>query len=112
MSVLNQASDGLYTVLIALARAIVRFGPRSREDLFLACGSTVASVDPLHAVPRKSKIQHPSLEAVPTCVVLSDSLLGGVGDLLFLKHGQLFDISIERINVLREHPSNCARQIC
>ena len=47
MSVLNQASDGLYTVLIALARAIVRFGPRSREDLFLACGSTVASVDPL-----------------------------------------------------------------
>ena len=26
MSVLNQASDGLYTVLIALARAIVRFG--------------------------------------------------------------------------------------
>lgn len=46
MSVLNQASDGLYTVLIALARAIVRFGPRNREDLLLACGSAVEAIDP------------------------------------------------------------------
>ena len=45
MSVLNQASDGLYTVLIVLVRVIVRFGPRSREDLILACGSAVDAVD-------------------------------------------------------------------
>lgn len=45
MSVLNQASDGLYTVLIVLVRAIVRFGPRSREDLILACGGAVDTVD-------------------------------------------------------------------
>lgn len=45
MSVLNQASDGLYTVLIVLVRAIVRFGSRSREDLILACGGAVDAVD-------------------------------------------------------------------
>ena len=46
MSVLNQASDGLYTVLIVLVRAIVRLGPRSREELILACGGAVDAVDP------------------------------------------------------------------
>lgn len=46
MSILNQASDGLYTVLIVLVRAIVRFGPRSREELFQACGASVDGVDP------------------------------------------------------------------
>lgn len=45
MSVLNQASDGLYTVLIVLVRALMRFGPRSREDLILACGGAVEAVD-------------------------------------------------------------------
>jgi hypothetical protein len=45
VSVLNQASDGLYTVLIVLVRAIVRFGARSREDLFLACGGGLDAVD-------------------------------------------------------------------
>lgn len=45
MSVLNQASDGLYTVLIVLVRAIVRFGPRSRDDLILTCGGSVDAVD-------------------------------------------------------------------
>jgi hypothetical protein len=45
LSVLNQASDGLYTVLIALVRANVGFGPRSREDLLLSCGSAVDLVD-------------------------------------------------------------------
>lgn len=45
MSVLNQASDGLYTVLIVLVRAIVRLGPRNREDLILACGGAVDVVD-------------------------------------------------------------------
>lgn len=45
MSVLNQASDGLYTVLIVLVRAAVRFGPRSREDLLLACGGAVDAVE-------------------------------------------------------------------
>lgn len=45
MSVLNQASDGLYTVLIVLVRAIVEFGTRSREELLLSCGSAVDAVD-------------------------------------------------------------------
>jgi len=45
MSVLNQASDGLYTVLIVLVRTIVRFGPRSRDDLILTCGGAVDAVD-------------------------------------------------------------------
>lgn len=45
MSVLNQASDGLYTVLIVLVRAIVEFGSRSRDDLLLSCGSSVDAVD-------------------------------------------------------------------
>lgn len=45
MSVLNQASDGLYTVLIVLVRTIVRFGPRSRDDLILMCGGAVDAVD-------------------------------------------------------------------
>jgi len=45
LSVLNQASDGLYNVLIVLVRAIVRFGPRSRADLFLVCGGGVDAVD-------------------------------------------------------------------
>ena len=33
MSVLNQASDGQFNVLIALVRASVRFGPRERAEL-------------------------------------------------------------------------------
>ncbi len=41
MSILNQASDGLFNVLIVLVRAIVRFGPREREDLILICGGAV-----------------------------------------------------------------------
>ncbi len=45
MSVLNQASDGLFNVLIVLVRALIRFGPRSREDLILACGGAVDAVD-------------------------------------------------------------------
>jgi hypothetical protein len=45
VSVLNQASDGLYTVLIVLVRAIVRFGPRSRDDLLRVCGGAVDAVD-------------------------------------------------------------------
>lgn len=44
MSVLNQASDGLFNVLIVLVRVIIRFGPRSREDLLRACGADIASV--------------------------------------------------------------------
>ena len=45
MSVLNQASDGLYTVLIALVRASVRFGARSRDDLILSCGGGIEGVN-------------------------------------------------------------------
>jgi hypothetical protein len=48
VSVLNQASDGLYTVLIVLARALVRLGPMSREDLLTACGADLDVVDPGH----------------------------------------------------------------
>ncbi|MBX9456166.1 MAG: hypothetical protein KL863_09155 [Rhizobium sp.] len=45
MSLLNQASDGLFNVLIVLVRALVRFGPKSREDLILACGGAVDACD-------------------------------------------------------------------
>lgn len=45
MSVLNQASDGLFNVLIVLVRTIMRFGPRNREDLMLICGGAVDVVD-------------------------------------------------------------------
>ena len=48
MSVLNQASDGLFNVLIVLVRALVRFGPRSREELYRACGAEVEVVDASH----------------------------------------------------------------
>jgi len=48
VTVLNQASDGLYTVLIVLARALVRLGPMSREDLLTACGADLDVVDPGH----------------------------------------------------------------
>lgn len=45
MSILNQASDGLFNVLIVLVRALVRFGPREREDLILACGGAAEAFD-------------------------------------------------------------------
>lgn len=44
MSVLNQASDGLYTVLIVLVRAFVRLGPMPREGLLAVCGAGLDSV--------------------------------------------------------------------
>ncbi|RYG87878.1 MAG: hypothetical protein EON59_06110 [Alphaproteobacteria bacterium] len=45
MSVLNQASDGQYNVLITLVRASVRFGPRERSELLGLCGAGVTGVD-------------------------------------------------------------------
>lgn len=52
MSVLNQASDGLYTVLIVLVRALVRLGPISREELLTACGAGLQGVGrPLASYP-------------------------------------------------------------
>ena len=45
MSVLNQASDGQFNVLITLVRAAVRFGPRERSDLFALCGADAPGVD-------------------------------------------------------------------
>lgn len=45
MSVLNQASDGQFNVLISLVRAAVRFGPRERGDLLALCGAGVPGVD-------------------------------------------------------------------
>lgn len=44
MSLLNQASDGLYTVLIVLVRALARLGPMPREDLLAACGARLGGV--------------------------------------------------------------------
>jgi hypothetical protein len=44
VSVLNQASDGLYTVLIVLVRTLVRLGPMSREELMPACGASLDGV--------------------------------------------------------------------
>lgn len=48
MSVLNQASDGLYTVLIVLVRALIRLGPMSREQLLTACGALDGIIEPSH----------------------------------------------------------------
>src|SRR5204863_184274 len=48
MSILNMPSDGLFNVAIVLARALVRFGPRSRDELLAACGLGVDGVDPNH----------------------------------------------------------------
>ncbi|MFT6568619.1 MAG: hypothetical protein ACJAWY_000308 [Sphingomonas echinoides] len=48
MSILNMPSDGLFNVAIVLARALVRFGPRSRDELLAACGLGVDGVDPKH----------------------------------------------------------------
>ena len=45
MSILNQASDGLFNVLIVLVRALVRFGPRKRENLIPACGGAAEAFD-------------------------------------------------------------------
>lgn len=38
MTVLNRTNDGLFNVLIILVRALIRFGPQTREQLILACG--------------------------------------------------------------------------
>lgn len=38
-------NDGLFNVAVVLARALVRFGPRSREELLAACGLGVDGVD-------------------------------------------------------------------
>lgn len=38
MTILNRTNDGLFNVLIILVRAIIRFGPQTREQLLLACG--------------------------------------------------------------------------
>lgn len=45
MTVLNQDSDGQVNTLIALVRASVRFGPRTRGDLLAMCGSQLDAVD-------------------------------------------------------------------
>ena len=39
-------SDGLFNVLIVLARAVIRLGPKSRDDLLKACGLGVEAIDP------------------------------------------------------------------
>jgi hypothetical protein len=48
VSVLNQASDGLFNVLIVLVRALVRLGPKPRDTLLRACGAGLDAVDPGH----------------------------------------------------------------
>ena len=45
MSVLNQANDGQFNVLIALVRASTRFGPKERGDLLALCGAGAPGVD-------------------------------------------------------------------
>lgn len=45
MSVLNQASDGQYNVLITLVRALIRFGPRERSELLAFCGAGISGFD-------------------------------------------------------------------
>lgn len=41
-------SDGLFNVMIVLARALVRLGPKSRSELLKACGAELDAVDPKH----------------------------------------------------------------
>jgi hypothetical protein len=48
VTILNRPSDGLYNVLIVLVRAMVRFGPRDAEQLLIACGSAVETLDAAH----------------------------------------------------------------
>jgi len=48
VTILNRPSDGLYNVLVVLVRAAVRFTPRDTEQLLLACGSAVDSLDTGH----------------------------------------------------------------
>lgn len=48
MSILNQPNDGLFNVLIALVRALVRFGPKKRQELILSCGGAAELVDSSH----------------------------------------------------------------
>lgn len=45
MSILNMASDGLFSVLIILVRASIHLGPKARDDLLAACGSAVDAID-------------------------------------------------------------------
>ncbi|MDQ2102190.1 protein DpdG [Azospirillum isscasi] len=46
MSILNMPSDGLFNVAVVLVRALVRFGPRPRDELLLSCGFGVDAIDP------------------------------------------------------------------
>jgi uncharacterized protein (DUF2267 family) len=48
VTILNRPSDGLYNVLIVLVRAAVRFAPRDTEQLLIACGSAVETLDAAH----------------------------------------------------------------
>lgn len=45
MSILNQASDGQFSVLIALVRAAVRLSSKPKDDLLDACGRNLAAID-------------------------------------------------------------------
>mgnify|MGYP000907420837 CR=1 FL=1 len=45
MTVLNLANDGLFNVLIVVIRALVRFGHRNRDELIIACGGGLGTID-------------------------------------------------------------------
>ncbi|PRY83808.1 protein DpdG [Donghicola tyrosinivorans] len=49
MSILNMASDGRFNVLIILVRALIRFGPKPREDLLESCGAKYEQIEGLSA---------------------------------------------------------------
>jgi hypothetical protein len=38
VTILNRTNDGLFNVLIILVRALVRFGPQTRDQIILTCG--------------------------------------------------------------------------
>lgn len=50
MSLLNQANDGLFNVLIVLIRVLVRFGPKGRDELIISCGGDAEPIDQKHLV--------------------------------------------------------------
>ena len=45
MSVLNLPSDGIFNVLIVVVRALVRFGPQTKEAVLKLCGADTPKVE-------------------------------------------------------------------
>jgi hypothetical protein len=84
MSVLNMPSDGMFNVLIVLTVALVRLGPKKRDELLKACGSDLSVVDPKHLNQTLTRWTELGLFAVEDGLITlrepHRSLLGKNGD--------------------------------